>query len=80
MNLILRRLNGMHTVPRVLSDDGRCKVIRLRMKDVSGVVLHESLSDAVVPSDGYFLDTGTRHFVRFVMMPRNMTWWARDVS
>ena len=57
--------DGMHTA-QVLSDDGRCKVIRLRMKDVSGVVLHESLSDAVVPSDGYFLDTGTRHFVRFV--------------
>ncbi len=36
------------------------------MKDVSGVVRHESLADAVVPSDGYFLDTGTRHFVRFV--------------
>ncbi len=43
--------DGMHTA-QVLSDDGRFKVIRLRMKDVSGVVRHESLADAVVPSDG----------------------------
>ena len=42
------------------------KTVRLKMKDVCQWTHYESLSGASVPSDGYFLDTGTRHFVRMV--------------
>ena len=36
------------------------------MKDVPGITRYERLSGVSVPSSGYFLDTGTRHYVRFV--------------
>jgi diaminopimelate epimerase len=36
------------------------------MKDVSGITRYETLSCVQVPSKGSFLDTGTRHYVRFV--------------
>ena len=36
------------------------------MKDVETITHYESLSGVNVPSEGYFLDTGTRHYVRFV--------------
>jgi diaminopimelate epimerase len=36
------------------------------MKDVEGMQAYERLSGVNVPSKGYFLDTGTRHYVRFV--------------
>ncbi len=36
------------------------------MKDVSEIVGYEALEGVGVPSDGYFLDTGTRHYVRIV--------------
>lgn len=42
------------------------KTVRLKMKDVCQWTHYESLSGVSVPSDGYFLDTGTRHFVRMV--------------
>ncbi len=48
--------DGMH-VASVISGDGRRDTVRLGMKDVQGL--------EVLP-DGLFLDTGTRHFVRFV--------------
>lgn len=48
--------DGMHSA-EILSDCGRLKVVRLKMKDVDNVTRYE---------DGYFLDTGTRHFVTFV--------------
>ncbi len=50
----------------VVSDDGVQKTVRLQMKDVDICCHHDSLAGVNVPSDGYFLDTGTRHFVRFV--------------
>ena len=42
------------------------KTIRLGMKDVSEAVRHDALTGTSVPSDGFFLDTGTRHYVRLV--------------
>ena len=48
--------DGEHT-GEILDREGSCKTVRLRMIDV-----HE-FRPAL---DGWFLDTGTRHFVRFV--------------
>ena len=47
--------DGIHRA-MILSHLGECKVVRLEMRDVIGV-------KAV--GDGWFLNTGTRHFVRF---------------
>ena len=49
--------DGFHTADVVRTED-RYKEIRLKMKDVEGIRMAEG--------DSYFLDTGTRHFVRFV--------------
>ena len=57
--------DGLHSA-QILRSEGKDKTVRLRMKDVSEVVRHERLEGVSVPSDGWFLDTGTRHFVRFV--------------
>ena len=57
--------DGFHTA-QILEDDGRTKTVRLKMKDVEGYVYHEALTGPECASDGYFLDTGTRHYVRFV--------------
>lgn len=57
--------DGLHTAYILDESDGK-KTVRLRMKDVVEAVPYESLSGVGVPSDGYFLDTGTRHYVRFV--------------
>ena len=48
--------DGVHT-GEILSRAGDCKVVRLRMIDVR--TFYPAL-------DGWFVDTGTRHFVRFV--------------
>ena len=48
--------DGEHT-GEILSRNGDCKTVRIRMIDVHE--FHPAL-------DGWFLDTGTRHFVRFV--------------
>ena len=48
--------DGEHT-GEILTREGDCKTVRLRMIDVHE--FHPAL-------DGWFLDTGTRHFVRFV--------------
>ena len=48
--------DGEHT-GEILVREGDCKTVRLRMIDVHE--FHPAL-------DGWFLDTGTRHFVRFV--------------
>ena len=48
--------DGPHT-GEILARDGDCKTVRIRMIDVH--TFHPAL-------DGWFLDTGTRHFVRFV--------------
>lgn len=50
----------------ILADDGVEKTVRLQMKDVSICRRYEELPGVDVPSDGYFLDTGTRHYVRMV--------------
>ena len=57
--------DGFHTA-QILKDEDGVKVVRLKMKDVSEICRHEDLQGTSVPSDGYFLDTGTRHYVRFV--------------
>ncbi len=57
--------DGFHTA-EILSSDGPVKTVRLKMKDVSGIIEYETLQGVDVPSDGYFLDTGTRHYVRMV--------------
>ena len=48
--------DGVHT-GEILSRAGGCKTVRLRMIDVR---------EFYPVLDGWFLDTGTRHFVRFV--------------
>lgn len=50
----------------VLEDTNEGKTIRLKMKDVDEYQKYETLKGVNVPSEGYFLDTGTRHYVRFV--------------
>lgn len=55
--------DGPHTA-KVLSVDGTEKIVRLGMKDVDIV---ESLE-----RNDFFLDTGTRHFVRFVESPEKV--------
>lgn len=57
--------DGYHS-GEILAAEGRSKTVSIKMKDVGCCDFHERLSGTVVPSDGYFLDTGTRHFVRFV--------------
>ncbi len=57
--------DGFHTA-EILENKGHVKIIRLKMKDVPEIIRYDSLEGVEdVPSDGYFLDTGTRHFVRF---------------
>lgn len=64
-NLCFDAADGLHT-GEVIASEGRTKTVRLKMKDVDVCIWHKSLQGTDVPSDGYFLDTGTRHFVRFV--------------
>lgn len=56
--------DGPHDA-EVLASEGSSKTIRLKMKDVSGADSHASISCEPAVS-GWFLDTGTRHFVTFV--------------
>ena len=57
--------DGPHYAEIIL-DNGEEKTVRLQMKDVEVCYHYDGLGDVTVPSDGYFLDTGTRHFVRIV--------------
>ena len=57
--------DGFHTA-EIIDEDSFCKTIRLKMKNVSGCECYKALDGVSVPSDGCFLDTGTRHYVRFV--------------
>ena len=50
--------DGLHSAD-VLIEKEKSKTVRLKMKDVSGITPYPDLS-------GFFLDTGTRHFVRQV--------------
>ena len=57
--------DGFHTAQILASEDG-VKTVRLKMKDVTSTQWYEVLEGARVPSEGCFMDTGTRHYVRFV--------------
>lgn len=57
--------DGFHTA-QILKDENGVKTVRLKMKDVSEICRYDALEGVSVPSEGYFLDTGTRHYVRFV--------------
>ena len=57
--------DGFHTA-QILKDENRVKTVRLKMKDVSEIIRYDALEGPSVPSKGCFLDTGTRHYVRFV--------------
>ena len=57
--------DGPH-VAEILSSEGPCKRVRLKMKDVASYDRYDALSGVMVPSEGCFLDTGTRHYVRIV--------------
>ena len=57
--------DGFHTAQILKAEDG-AKTIRLKMKDVPEISSYEALEGITSPSEGYFLDTGTRHYVRFV--------------
>lgn len=57
--------DGFHTA-QILAVSGSAKKVRLKMKDVDGVLWYERLQGVTCTSDGCFLDTGTRHYVRFV--------------
>ena len=57
--------DGRHYA-EILAEDGRTKTVRLQMQDVESICRHEALTGVSVPSSCYFLDTGTRHFVRIV--------------
>ena len=57
--------DGFHTA-EIVSQEGRTKIVRLRMKDVSGMDRYDALTGVSCASEGCFLDTGTRHYVRFV--------------
>ena len=57
--------DGLHEA--YVQDEGQqSKTIRLKMKDVESYVRYDRLECVNIPSEGYFLDTGTRHYVRFV--------------
>ena len=57
--------DGFHTA-QIVAQEGMVKTVRLKMKDVQNYEYYPSLTGPKVESDGYFLDTGTRHYVRFV--------------
>jgi diaminopimelate epimerase len=57
--------DGFHTA-QILENAGMAKTVRLKMKDVEEYEYHEALTGHECASDGYFLNTGTRHYVRFV--------------
>ena len=54
--LVFNAADGLHTA-RILSREGDRRIVRLKMIDVR---------EFYPALDGYFLNTGTRHFVRFV--------------
>ena len=57
--------DGFHKA-NIIKDDHGVKTVQLKMRDVTGMAHYEKLFGVNVPSSGYFLDTGTRHYVRFV--------------
>lgn len=57
--------DGWHTA-EIVSVESNSKIVRLKMKDVEDIAHHDALEGVSVDSEGSFLDTGTRHYVRFV--------------
>lgn len=57
--------DGFHTA-QIIATEASQKIVRLKMKDVASIQRYDALSGVLVPSEGCFLDTGTRHYVRFV--------------
>ena len=55
-----------HHYADIISVDGKEKTVRLQMKIVASYMHYDALTGVNVPSDGFFLDTGTRHYVRIV--------------
>lgn len=64
-NFEFEAADGYHKA-EILSDDGVVKVVSLKMTDVKNVTEYRALAGIQVPSEGYFLNTGTRHYVRLV--------------
>ena len=65
MNFDFVAADGFHTA-QILNEHEGVKTVRLKMKDVVDYRHYDALSGVDVLSDGWFLDTGTRHYVRFV--------------
>lgn len=59
---VFKAADGVHTA-QILSSEGRRDIVRLGMIDVHDIKYYPELK--VAPVDGYFLNTGTRHFVIF---------------
>lgn len=57
--------DGFHTA-QIIKHSRNVKTVRLKMKDVEEIRPYSCLKGISAPSEGYFLDTGTRHYVRFV--------------
>ena len=57
--------DGFHRA-NIIKDEHGVKTVKLQMKDVDSIARYDRLSGVNVPSSGFFLDTGTRHYVRFV--------------
>lgn len=57
--------DGFHSA-EIIESDANVKTVRLKMKDVETAEKYDLLNGPVSPSEGYFLETGTRHYVRFV--------------
>ena len=57
--------DGFHAA-EILDSSGDSKTVRLKMMDVSECRRYDSLDGVECESDGFFLNTGTRHYVRFV--------------
>ena len=57
--------DGLHEA-YIYEDSQKEKIIALGMKNVEEAFEYEALTGVTCPSKGCFLDTGTRHYVRFV--------------
>ena len=64
-NFDFEAADGFHTA-QIIARSGKEKTVRLKMKDVEGISAYPALDGVQIPAGGYFLDTGTRHYVRFV--------------
>lgn len=79
--------DGLHQA-EIVRADGLVKTVRLKMIDVHGITPYGNPAAAAPvtadfndPLHGYFLDTGTRHFVKFVSNLRDydVLWDGRTI-